>query len=77
MNQIQVTACRFKRSESEPYERGVMLGHGDVIVGQDKKVVKKVWTYDETPEEGCFKFTPLPPRSPKPEPKTPTLIPFR
>lgn len=69
----RVSACRFKRTETSDYERGVMLGYAEIIVDLNKKVVKKVWNYIETPEEGCFTVAPMnpPPPSPtlKPEPR--------
>lgn len=69
----RVSACHFKRKSTSDYEMGVMLGHGDIIIDLNKKVVKEVWTYNEAPYDGCFIVAPLnpPPPSPtlKPEPR--------
>jgi len=65
----RVSACIFRRTFTSSYERGVMLGHGDIIIGLDKKIVKKVHDYAETPDEGCFTVAPMNPPSPSPTPK--------
>lgn len=72
-SRTRVSVCIFRRTFTSNYERGVMLGHGDVILDLNKKVVKKVYDYAETPDEGCFTVAPMnpPPPSPtlKPEPR--------
>lgn len=65
----RVSVCTFKRNKTSAWERGVMLGHGDIILDLNKKVVKEVWTYGVLAEEGCFTVAPMNPPPPSPTPK--------
>lgn len=52
---VSVSACRFKRKANSPWESGVILGEdARAIVDLTGKVPKSVYTYSQTPYEGCF-----------------------
>ena len=54
MIQTTVAACIFRKTETSPWERGIMIGEGKAIVDKNYKILDSVWTYKIYHDQGCF-----------------------